>query len=159
MKNKRGTDIWSFLDKWNHYSGPLCPMIVKFWLGGAFLTIFQDPPTFLPSKLYRGQSSKKTFLANLQLHIYVPGPCEKITSKLNWPLRYGGNKDNKTKQRLLNISAPGWPIWSQTSPMESILDIQYWFGGQAASMMVQNGGCSISLDPFDELYDTKTSAF
>ena len=33
--------------------------------------------------------------------------CEKVTSKHIWPLRYGGNKDNKTKQRLLNISATG----------------------------------------------------
>ena len=29
------------------------PVLVKFWLGGAFLTIFQDPPTFVPSSLYR----------------------------------------------------------------------------------------------------------
>ena len=71
--------------------------------------------------------------------------------KLKQLLRYGGNKDNKPKCWLLNISAPGWPIWTRTSPMGSILDILYRFGGQPASKMVQNGGCSISLAPFHKL--------
>ena len=134
--------------------------MVKFWLGGAFLTIFQDPPTFWPSDLYRRQSLKQAFLANLQPQINVPMkmllPCEKIFSKT---LRYGENKDNKTKWRLLNISATGWPIWTKTSPMGSILDILYRFRGRSATIMDKNGGCSISLAPFDRLRPKLHQAF
>ena len=59
--------------------------MVKFCIGGAFLTLFKDSPTFWPSNLYRGQSSRDVFLAYLQPHINVSIkmllPCEKITSK------------------------------------------------------------------------------
>ena len=70
---------------------------------------------------------------NIALHGFLMGifnpklfsPDSSGPHKLKQLLRYGGNKDNKPKWRLLNISAPGWPIWTRTSPMGSILDILY----------------------------------
>ena len=75
---------------------------------------------------------------NIALHGFLMGifnpklfsPDSSGPHKLKQLLRYGGNKDNKPKWRLLNISAPGWPIWTRTSPMGSILVILYRFRGQ-----------------------------
>ena len=82
---KWGIGIWSFLDKWDHYFVSWCSVMVKFWLCGAFFTIFQGSPIFWPSDLHRSQSSKEAFLVKIQPHINVPIKmlllCEKITSK------------------------------------------------------------------------------
>ena len=82
---KRGTGIWSFLDKRDHYSGPWCCKMVKFWLGGAFFTIFQGSPTCWPSDLYRGQSSKEAFLApyKTQTEVWDWG-----TFQIKWIFKY-----------------------------------------------------------------------
>ena len=68
-EKKRGMGIWSFLDIRLHNSGTWCPILVKFCMWSAFLSLKQGPLKLRSSDLCRGQSSKQTLLAKLASNI------------------------------------------------------------------------------------------
>ena len=71
-ETKRGTCIWSFLDIQLHNSGTWCPILVKFCMWSAFLSLKQNPQKLRSSDLHRGQSSKQAFFKNLASNIDEP---------------------------------------------------------------------------------------